>query len=96
VAEMIVERRATWTMVRSVDPKIKNHCLQMAYKGLNEDDRCMVDDAVKSLMDNVQKRKPGIRFSKYDAREVIFNIYLFEYLSDFLDDGSKLIEMERT
>jgi hypothetical protein len=95
VAEMIVERRATWTMVRSVDPDIKNHCLQTAYDNLTEDARCMVDDAVEALMTRVKKKNPGIRFSRYNAREVIFNVFFFEYLSDFMDDGSKLIEEER-
>jgi hypothetical protein len=95
VAKMIVERRATWTMVRSVDPDIKNHCLQMAYVSLNEDDKCMVDDAVETLMLRVKKKNPGIRFSRYNAREVIFNLFFFEYLSNFMDDGSKLIETER-
>jgi hypothetical protein len=94
VADMI-ERRATWTMVRSVDPEIKNHCLQTAYDNLTEDARCMVDDAVEALMTRVKKKNPGIRFSRYNAREVIFNVFFFEYLSDFMDDGSKLIEEER-
>jgi len=95
VAEIVIERRATWTMVRSVDPDIKNHCLQTAYDALNEDDRCMVDDAVTALMLFVKRKNPGIRFSRYNAREVIFNLFFFEYLSDFMDDGKKLIEEER-